>query len=149
MTPEVLTLFVEELLREKDNYITDNKALLLIVSHLDPSENKYHIELETQTLWRKKAWKIAYERNLKVKAASEKENQIIWKRKETLFQLRRGISTYMGLNIEDDNCFMVALKIMKHKDEKSAKVFGVDISDLPELEKPYTIMTARGSSYTL
>lgn len=149
MTPEVLTLFVEEILRDKDSYTTDNKALLLIVSHLDQQELKYHVELETHTLWRKKAWKIAYERSLKIKAASEKENQIIWKRKETLLQLRRGISSYMGLNIEDDNCFMVALKIMKHKDIKSAAVFGVDISDLPELEKPYTIISSRGSSYVL
>jgi len=149
MTPELLSLFLEEILQSKDSHTTESKGLLLVIKCSDPNELKWYVDLDSMTLWRKRAWITHYDRLVKVKAKSDEDNQKLFKRKDCLDRLRKGIAAYLGINMEDHNCFIMALAILKKKSIDSALIFGVDISDCPELDKPHTILAKEGQSYVI
>lgn len=149
MPPELLSLFLEEILQSRDSHTTESKGLLLIIKHSDPQELKWYVDLDNMTLWRKRAWLTHYERLMQVKLKSDEDNQKIFKRKDCLDNLRKGVASYLGIHMDDHNCFILALSILRKKDINSANVFGVDISDCPELDKPHTILAKGGQSYVI
>lgn len=145
MTQEIINLFVEELLKEKDCYITETKGIRILIKANDPTEAKYYVDEQTNTVWRKRAWITNNERILRLRKESDEFNQKVYKRKEILSQLCLNIAAALNVNVEDENTFNMALKIMKTKNIQAANFFNVNMEELPTLEKPYQIV--KGSSY--
>jgi hypothetical protein len=133
----LLCRFLNELLSHRESHDCNDEAISLLTKIIDHEEKFFHVE--GKTIWRKSSWRVSAERWAKIRIEEDIENKIVFARKDALKALREAVSKKLGI---DDNhqCLLLCLKIMKSKNIPAAKMFGVDISELEEINRPYYIM---------
>jgi hypothetical protein len=133
----LLSRFINEILSSQECHICEDEAISLLTKLIDSEEKFFHVE--GNTIWRKSNWRITAERMAKQKIESDIFNQKLFARKDALKALREGATRILRI-ADDKYCLMLCLNILTKKNTQAASMFGVDISNVPELDKPHQIM---------
>lgn len=123
------------------DYIEVSPDLAALVKELDPEEQITHVqethqvtgkELELPLVWNKHSWDISYQRFQRQRALSEEQRAINALRHELLEKLKLAIMEDTGLEAEMAQA--LAVHVITKRQIKKAAVWGVDISQLPEVQ---------------
>lgn len=139
---QIITTFIEELLATKSNFIPRNPDILLLASLLP----QYHID--GVTIWRKKEWVTQYEVIMAKRKRDAEQSKLLDLKREVMLKLMTNIRSYLGGD-DEDQIRDIALTIIKSRAVEGAKMFGVDIENLPDLEMPVTLIERNKEIYTI
>jgi len=141
MNPPLLTLpilakFLDLIISYQDFKQINDEPLLELIKLVDKEEKLYHIE--GTIVWKKKSWLSDLDNIARKKRESEIINSIIGERKRALKELQFKLAELSGL--EPDSLLNIALSILHKKKVDTAKLFNVDISNVPDSPVNYTII---------
>lgn len=136
----LLNRLLVEIQSEKQFITFSDKRLNQLVLLLDPTEQYWHVH--DDNIWPIKVWKT-HELRIKERDAAAAAYKIkIDKKREMIDQLVAAIKS--KLLLDDDMCKIVASKIINSPDPKTQGMFfGLDLSDVPQFEKPHTVIEGK------
>jgi hypothetical protein len=145
LNKELLSKFLEEIIGFKSHHTLKNPELASIIQLVDPDSAKWHIN-DSRVVWRLAEWRTEYARLEQIKKDSALYNSTLDARKLVVEQLSEGIRNFLG--VESTLALTLALDMIHKDNVAGAMVFGVDISNIPELPKRH-IVIEEGRSYEL
>lgn len=131
------------------DFIEVSTEIAQLVEQHDPEEAVCHVQwidvntnkdLELPQVWNKQAWLVSYQRWVKTKEASEASRAIAIKRDSILHELKSAIMRDTGLDADD--AVVLASSMMQKRQVNKCKMYGVDITTLPQISHTYVTIPA-------
>ena len=144
-TSSLLSKFTTELIGENLNHKIKDLTIIPFYNLLDPNENSWHIE-DGHTIWPIKTWKTNKARIDEVKRQADEYNKKIDLYKSLKESLIVGIVN--KLLVTREMAELLAKDPLKGDRAmllQFGHVFGIDLSNLPILDKPHIII--EGNKY--
>lgn len=142
LSSSLFNKFIIELIGEKASFIPKDKSILPFFVLVDPQEQYWHVH--EGEIWPIKSWKVHEASVKEKKRISDEYNTKIFKRKDALESLTKGIQNKLGL--DEPTSRMMASKFLANKNPVELGIFfGVDLSDVPVLDKPHLVLDGNNS----
>ncbi|HEX9232460.1 MAG TPA: hypothetical protein VF849_00135 [Blattabacteriaceae bacterium] len=136
LTLPILAKFVDLIIGYQDFKQIDDNNLLELIKLVDNEEKLYHVE--NNILWYKKAWLKDIDNIARKKRESEIVNSIVDERKRAIKELQFKLAELSGL--EEDKLLNMALSILHKRKVDTAKLFNVDIENIPDCPVNYIVI---------
>lgn len=142
---QLLNELCKEIVSYHSNKELASQGVADLIKAIDTKEAYWHVE--NKTLWPIKDWRLSQSNLEKRRELLAGIKQRIEDRKEALKELTKGVMAMLGA--DKDMAQSLALVILHKRNNPAALVFGVDISNVPELDGKHLIYDERGEYYEL
>jgi len=137
LTLPILNKFLGLIVGYQDfKQIENDPGLLELIKFIDSEEQFWHVE--DNILWKKKSWLGDIDNITRKRRESEIINSIKDERKKALKTIQYKLAEISGLDA--DKLLDMALSILHKRKVETASLFGVDISELPDMPVNYIII---------
>lgn len=146
-TREILAEFLNEIIGSKEFIYINSKKIRQWILELDPNGELFHLK-DGDILYTKGAWSFSEEKQKTLRAQSVVENLAIEEKKLIYTKLKEAIRVKLGGIASDKFLSELAQRAFANKNPVAfCKAMGLDIDNIPNLNKPHLIMTEKKGDY--